>query len=436
MYFKKILIFLFFLSLVFFPLTGKADLVGNSNNATLELSPQSGIYKSNEAFPVDILVDTHGQDVVVAAAYLNYDPNLFEVTSIDDSDSVFAVQAEEVIDNDAGEVKIVRGSPSPGVNVVDGKVATIYIKGLGNTTPSSDNISFDFVSGATDESNIVLDDTEGTDILSGVYNGEFTVDANTPANISDFNANPGDSHISLSWNNPSQDFAGVKILRKTNNYPSNPTDGTVVYDSDGTNFTDSDLSSGTTYYYTAFSRDVVLNYSDGSQLQASLADSIAPSVISDLSVLSVTSDSVTLNWTAVGDDNNSGTSSGYDLRRSNSAITSTNWSSATQINGEPIPQSSGFVESTTIDDLNEGTQYYFAIRATDEASNKSGISNVPSVKTYKRGDVNSDYLVNSVDFGIMMSYWSDTNLPSADINKDYLVNSVDFGIMMSQWGSY
>jgi hypothetical protein len=49
-------------------------------------------------------------------------------------------------------------------------------------------------------------------------------------------------------------------------------------------------------------------------------------------------------------------------------------------------------------------------------------------------DLNSDNIVNSVDLGMLMSFWNYTTKPKADLNQDGIVNSVDFGIMMSQWG--
>jgi hypothetical protein len=35
---------------------------------------------------------------------------------------------------------------------------------------------------------------------------------------------------------------------------------------------------------------------------------------------------------------------------------------------------------------------------------------------------------------MLMSAWGNTTKPKADINQDGIVNSVDFGIMMSKWG--
>ncbi len=87
---------------------------------------------------------------------------------------------------------------------------------------------------------------------------------------------------------------------------------------------------------------------------------------------------VTLNWTAPGDDGGSGTAASYDLRYSMAPIPDLNtFLSANQLSGEPAPRPAGSLESIEVS-LPPGT-YYFAIRATDEASNDSGISNVPTI---------------------------------------------------------
>jgi hypothetical protein len=433
--FNKITVILaVIISLLIIPLFSQADLVGNTNNATLSFSPDSGIYRVGGTFSIDILVNTHGQNVVVVAAFINYNPSIFEAVSIDTSDSVFTMEAENVIDSTNGKVKISRGSPSPGVNTTSGNVATINLRGLANSLPSSDNITFNFVTGATNESNVILDDGLGTDILSGAYNARFTLDGTAPANVSNFSAVFSDGSVSLSWTNPTTDFNGVTILRKTDSYPTSPTDGTIVYNDSGTSYLDIGLTNGLTYYYTAFSRDIVLNYSSGAQVSARPQDGVPPAAINNLAVSSFTSNSVILTWTAVGDDGNSGTAAGYDLRYSTGLITSANWNSASQVSNEPAPKVSGGSESMTVSQLSDGTTYYFVIRAIDESGNNSGLSNVVSRTTYRRADLNSDSYVNSVDFGILMSYWGSTTRPAADINQDGYVNSVDFGIMMSRWG--
>jgi hypothetical protein len=416
------------------PYLSKASLVGNTNNATLALSPDLGVYRVGPTFPIDILVNTHGQNVVVVAAYLSYNPALFQIVSIDTTGSIFGTEAENIIDAVNGKIKITRGTPTPGVNVVNGKVATLNIKGLTDINPSSDNITFDFTAGSTNESNVILNDGLGTDIISGVYNGKYTLDGTPPANVSSFTAAALDSSIALSWVNPSSDFAGVTILRKTGSYPTNPTDGTLVYDNAGANYSDSGLTNGTIYYYTAFSRDIVVNYSSGAQASAAPRDGISPAAINTLSAAPLTAKIIRLNWTAVGDDGAVGTALTYDIRYSTAAITAGNWSSASQVSGAPTPKVSGSAETMTVGGLAGATTYYFAIKAVDEGGNASTISNVANAKTYKMADLNNDNYVNSVDFGILMSYWGNSTKPAADMNQDSAVNSVDFGIMMSQWG--
>ncbi|MEK6843519.1 MAG: fibronectin type III domain-containing protein, partial [Candidatus Micrarchaeota archaeon] len=94
-----------------------------------------------------------------------------------------------------------------------------------------------------------------------------------------------------------------------------------------------------------------------------VADTIAPSTISNLAASIPTASSIRLTWTATGDDTSSGTSSQYDIRYSTSSITSTNFNSANQVTGEPTPFASGSTQSMTINGLNPSTTYYFAIKA-------------------------------------------------------------------------
>lgn len=66
--------------------------------------------------------------------------------------------------------------------------------------------------------------------------------------------------IDLSWSKPSDSkYKGVKILYKTGSYPTSPTDGTVAYNSTGTNVSLSGMSNGTTYYFRAFAYNLSNN---------------------------------------------------------------------------------------------------------------------------------------------------------------------------------
>ena len=91
--------------------------------------------------------------------------------------------------------------------------------------------------------------------------------------------------------------------------------------------------------------------------------------------------SVTLNWTASGDDGSVGTAAQYDVRYATANITGANFASATQATGEPAPKVAGSAETFTITNLAANTTYYFALKAADEATNWSPLSNVVSVTT-------------------------------------------------------
>jgi hypothetical protein len=58
------------------------------------------------------------------------------------------------------------------------------------------------------------------------------------------------------------------------------------------------------------------------------------------------------------------------------AITESNWASATQVSGEPAPLVAGTTQTFTVTGLTSSTSYYFAIKTADEVPNWSGLSNV------------------------------------------------------------
>lgn len=91
--------------------------------------------------------------------------------------------------------------------------------------------------------------------------------------------------------------------------------------------------------------------------------------------------SITLSWTASGDDGSTGTATVYDIRYSTSLITDANWNAAIQVTNEPTPQLAGSSESLVIDSLEPNSTYYFAIKTADEADNWSVLSNVISKTT-------------------------------------------------------
>ncbi|MDP3964247.1 MAG: fibronectin type III domain-containing protein [bacterium] len=93
------------------------------------------------------------------------------------------------------------------------------------------------------------------------------------------------------------------------------------------------------------------------------------------------SNSVTLTWTAPGDDGQIGQATQYDIRYSTSPISESNWSGAQQITNEPSPKLAGLQETFVVSNLVPKTRYYFALKATDESGNVSSLSNIANHTT-------------------------------------------------------
>jgi parallel beta-helix repeat protein len=111
-------------------------------------------------------------------------------------------------------------------------------------------------------------------------------------------------------------------------------------------------------------------------------DITPPAKIIDLSVFDPTIDSLNLTWTAPGDDDDSGSASGYVVKYSTTGpITEFNWNSASTYiqSWTPLPVNS--TETYMISGLDMYTTYWFAIRAFDEMGNYGLISNIASGTT-------------------------------------------------------
>jgi lysyl endopeptidase len=94
-------------------------------------------------------------------------------------------------------------------------------------------------------------------------------------------------------------------------------------------------------------------------------------------VATVSSDSVTLRWTAPGDNGTAGTADQYLLRyRSDGPITTRNeFETAREISNVPIPKPADTPQSTTIA-VEEDSSYYFALVAVDKVGNASPVASI------------------------------------------------------------
>jgi hypothetical protein len=108
-------------------------------------------------------------------------------------------------------------------------------------------------------------------------------------------------------------------------------------------------------------------------------DATPPGQVTDLQIIEATQTSITLSWTATGDDGSTGVAYLYDLRYSTE--TEPDWSSANAVANLPIPKGAGAEEEVTISSLLAGTTYTFALRVLDAAGNPSERSNIVSGST-------------------------------------------------------
>jgi len=138
------------------------------------------------------------------------------------------------------------------------------------------------------------------------------------------------------------------------------------------------LTPSTGYWFALKTRDDAGNWSGISNIvQATtldVTDFVRPAPLS-IAAGTLTSTSVQLTWSAVGDDSLSGTASSYEFRRSTAPITEGNWASATAIPGEPAPAVAGTSQNLTVSGLDRSVDLYFAAKVTDDEGNVSAVSN-------------------------------------------------------------
>jgi hypothetical protein len=113
-------------------------------------------------------------------------------------------------------------------------VTTVAVSSANNSTPSSSG--------------------------GGGGGGSIVAAPSTPTNFSAANLS---GQINLSWTNPTSNFSGVKLYRKTNSAPTGQTDSSakLIYQGNAHNFLDASTTLNTLYYYSLYSYNSSLSYS-------------------------------------------------------------------------------------------------------------------------------------------------------------------------------
>jgi len=303
-------------------------------------------------------------------------------------------------DGNWASATVVTGEPSPSVA---GSSESMTVNGL------SENTTYYFAIKTTDEESNESSISNIPSLTTSV-----TPDTTAPSDISDLTlSNATASTIKLTWTSPGDD-AGVGTADSydvrystsaisSGNWASATTvtgEPTPSVAGSSDTMTITGLSSNTTYHFAIKTSDEVPNESSISNAPSlattAVADTTAPSDTSDLDSSGVGSSSVTLTWTASGDDAGVGTADSYDVRYSTSAISDGNWASATTATGEPSPSAAGSSESFAVGGLSQGTQYYFALKTSDEAANESGLSNVYNTTTTSSSDTTAPSAISDL----------------------------------------
>ena len=153
------------------------------------------------------------------------------------------------------------------------------------------------------------------------------------------------------------------------------------------------LTGSTTYWFAMKAADEMPNWSGLSnvvQVTTLPPDVTPPAAIADLAAIDTQSNTVTLTWTAPGDDGNAGTAVAYDIRYSTTPITDdAQFAAAESFANVPVPQATGSAEHFLAGGLQPDTTCYFAIKTTDNGvpANVSDLSNVVTARTLPAGSL-------------------------------------------------
>ncbi len=181
-------------------------------------------------------------------------------------------------------------------------------------------------------------------------------DANAPLPPTGLSAMPGNSTVSLDWNdNNESDMRGYNVYRSlTSGSGYTKLNGGFLTSS---NYIDSTASGARTYYYVVTAIDTSNNESnDSNVVSATPTDTIPPAAPTGLTAISGNSN-VILDW----NNNSESDMNGYNVYRSTASS-----GPYTKLN-DTLLTSSAYNDNTALN----GTTYYYAVTAVDIASNES-----------------------------------------------------------------
>ncbi|NUN48410.1 MAG: fibronectin type III domain-containing protein [Candidatus Brocadiae bacterium] len=316
-----------------------------------------------------------------------------------------------VSDADYGAATEVEGEPDP---ATPGSPETMTIPGLSPETEYWFALkTLDEAGNASPISNVVHGSTQPPPDLTppaAVTDLEVTAFSSVSATLrwtapaDDGDSGGAASSYDLRYSTAPIDEAGFEAATPVTGVPAPGEPG------DEQSCTIGDLTPGQTYWFALRASDEVPNVGPLSNVVSAslpLPDTTAPAAIGDLTVSSPTSFTLTLSWTAPGDDGGEGVASAYLVRYATAPIlTDADFEAATPVGNPPTPGPAGTAQTLVVKNLAPSTSYWFAVRAVDEAQNLAALSNSPEGKTAPPPDLTAPAGVN--DLAVVA--WTDTTL--------------------------
>jgi len=183
-----ILLFVPLLFFAFFPVN--AVMAGGS----LYLAPSEGTFFVGNTFDISVFVNTGGNDINAVQADLKFDPKKIQVASPTAGKSFISVWiAQPNYSNVDGNISFRGGIPSPGINTTAGLVSTITFRAI---TPGTTSITF------ADSSKMLLNDGQGTNILTSLSRGVYTITIPPPEGPKVYSSTHPDQNKWYKNNNP------------------------------------------------------------------------------------------------------------------------------------------------------------------------------------------------------------------------------------------
>ena len=232
-------------------------------------------------------------------------------------------------------------------------------------------------------------------------------DTTAPAAITDLTVMAGIEELTLTWTTPTAtDLASFDIrisetdIQSESAFQGAPkiNAGTIgdaaapptPISGQAQTVTITGLDAAKTYFFAMKTADTTGNPSARSNTDSASPDEVdntPPAAITDLAEVSTNANSITVDWTPVGDDGSTGTVTSYTVKVATSAITSealfdsapsatATFNPSSLLAGDATTKQQATITQIGGAALSAGTTYHIAIRGVDDANNEGGFDTV------------------------------------------------------------